>query len=637
MPFRAWFRAPRHVLVLFLSVTCVSTAALAWLSFLLLQQDRALEIQRRQDALEQAADRAAVAIERALAYLQTPAGPAAAGRLAHGVSIVALDSDGASLRAGASLLYYPTAGARTQAAADLFVPGERLEFAGRDLAGAARVYSAMKGPAVIRAGALTRLARVSRHMHDPGAALQAYGELARIDDAFVEGIPASLVARTGRASLFEEMHRLTDLRREAALLQAELSRGRWRLTKAEYEFFQAQAGVWLGTTPAGEADALTRTEALDWLWHHQGTESAVLRRLIAVPSGHALVISGAPAAGGQTFAAIAGPEFLASLHREAVSGGLRWAVTDPEGRAVLGAVPRGREIATRTAAAAGLPWTLHLFAAPEAIAGNASPRRRLLFWVLAVLAVVLGTGTYFVLRAISREMRVVQLQSDFVAAVSHEFRTPLSSVSQISEMLARDRIPSDELRRNAYDVLNREAGRLRQLVEGLLDFGRLESGKAIYHFETVEAGALIRAVVSDFQERVTGDGYKVELSLPAREIYVRADREALARALWNLLDNAVKYSPECRTVWVEVEPHETGVAIDVRDQGLGIPLDEQREIFQKFVRGAESKARRIKGTGIGLAMVRHIVEAHGGEIRLASRPGEGSRFTLLLQAVGGIV
>ena len=125
-------------------------------------------------------------------------------------------------------------------------------------------------------------------------------------------------------------------------------------------------------------------------------------------------------------------------------------------------------------------------------------------------------------------------------------------------------------------------------------------------------------------------GYTIELSLPASEIHVRADREALSRAVWNLLDNAVKYSPECRTVWVEVERIHDRVSIAVRDRGLGIPLHEQPGIFEKFVRGADSKALQIKGTGIGLAMVRQIMQAHGGEILLASEPGQGSRFTILL-------
>jgi signal transduction histidine kinase len=253
-------------------------------------------------------------------------------------------------------------------------------------------------------------------------------------------------------------------------------------------------------------------------------------------------------------------------------------------------------------------------------------------WVAAVLTVVWLTGAAFIVHAISRETRAAQLQSDFVAAVSHEFRSPLSSLCQISELLSMERLHSPDQRHQAYEVLSRESERLRRLVEGLLDFGRFEAGAEIYHFESLEIGAFLKSIVSEFQDRVSAAGCTVELRVPDEEIFVSADREALSRAILNLLDNAMKYSPECRTVWVEAGRDRNRISITVRDQGLGIPLSEQREIFERFVRGADSKARRIRGTGIRLAMVRHIVQAHGGEILLASQPGSGSRFTIVLGA-----
>ena len=126
------------------------------------------------------------------------------------------------------------------------------------------------------------------------------------------------------------------------------------------------------------------------------------------------------------------------------------------------------------------------------------------------------------------------------------------------------------------------------------------------------------------------EGRRIELTSDGAAPVVRADREALGRALWNLLDNAVKYSPACPTVWVDLAREGQRVAIRVRDQGLGIPAEEQKEIFRKFVRGAAAKAASVKGTGIGLALVEHIVRAHGGEVRLESQPGQGSTFTILL-------
>jgi len=316
---------------------------------------------------------------------------------------------------------------------------------------------------------------------------------------------------------------------------------------------------------------------------------------------------------------------------EATPSDLRWKLSDQDGRIVLGPPPAAREVAVRTAAAARLPWTLHVFEGPDMRAiQQSSPRRQLLILIFAVVGLVLATGWYFTLRAISRELRVSQLQSDFVAAVSHEFRSPLTSLSHIAEMLAHDRFPSDDLRRRSYDVLIRDTDRLRRLVEGLLDFGRFEAGAATLRLETVDVADLVRATVADFRERVAPEGYLVELADGGQSIDARVDREAISRALWNLLDNAVKYSPDCRTVWVELDRHPDRVAIVVRDQGLGIPVPEQREIFDRFVRGADSKARHIKGTGIGLAMVRQIVQAHGGHVALESAPGAGSAFTIVL-------
>jgi signal transduction histidine kinase len=313
---------------------------------------------------------------------------------------------------------------------------------------------------------------------------------------------------------------------------------------------------------------------------------------------------------------------------------MRCTLTDAEGSIVLGEQPPDRA-AIRTAPSSKLPWSMHVFSAPP-VTVALSPQRQLLLWVLGVLGMVWTVSAYFIMRAISREIRVARLQSDFVAAVSHEFRSPLSSLRQISEMLAEDRLPSDNARRESYGVLARESERLHQLVEDLLDFGRFDAGREIYHFEPLELRGFLQVLVADFQQRVSASGYRVALNLPDFAVHVRADAAALSRAIWNLLDNAVKYSPNSHTVWVDVELNETQVSLSVRDEGLGIPAREQREIFEQFVRGSESKTLRIKGTGIGLAMVRHIMQAHGGEILLRSEPGKGSRFTMVLDKFGAV-
>jgi signal transduction histidine kinase len=197
-------------------------------------------------------------------------------------------------------------------------------------------------------------------------------------------------------------------------------------------------------------------------------------------------------------------------------------------------------------------------------------------------------------------------------------------------MLVQGRLPSEEQRQRSYELLAGESGRLARLVEGLLDFGLMEAGQARYRLESVDGGELVRDTVEAFQRTVSAKSCQVELTLPAADCRIRADRDALGRALWNLLDNAVKYSPENRTVSVEMTERGDRLAICVKDQGMGIPISEQKSIFNKFVRGENSREAGIKGTGLGLTMVKHIVAAHAGEIRLESAQGKGSRFTIVI-------
>jgi signal transduction histidine kinase len=637
MQLRDWFRPPRHVLTIFLGVAVVCGVALGWLGWLLLEQDNAVESQRRRERLDQSADIAIAEMQRALSDLEAQlTRPGIATAPPQGLTFVFTSANGGVVRAQPALLYYPEQPRLQEAPPGTFAEAERLEYAANDLAGAAKIYEKLLAAAnpAIRAGALTRLARIHRKRHDPASAQSSYDRLAQIAQASVAGLPAGLISREGLASMFQEMHRNADLLREASSLQSDLHSGRWQLTKQQYAFYTSETAAWLGKPYSEDTDAVARAEALDWLWSHNMSAERVSRRLIEVGPSPALVVWNQSADG--LHAALAGPRYLAALCKNAVHGdNLQWALADLEGRSVLGQLPPSRDSIVRTASATGLPWTLQLFAAGQPVDGP-SPRRQLLLWVFAVLAIVLSTGAFVILHAISRELRVSRLQSDFVAAVSHEFRTPLSSLAQISEMLARDRFPSDELRSKSYDVLVRETERLRRLVEGLLDFGRFEAGAAAYRFETIEVAGFLRSVVAEFQERVALQGYAIELTAPDAGLPVRADREALGRAIWNLLDNAVKYSPDCRMVWVDLEGQANRVSIAVRDRGLGIPVHEQREVFNNFVRGADSKERHIKGTGIGLAMVRHIVQAHGGEILLTSEPGQGSRFTMVLHSAEGV-
>ena len=259
----------------------------------------------------------------------------------------------------------------------------------------------------------------------------------------------------------------------------------------------------------------------------------------------------------------------------------------------------------------GLPWTL--LVATDSASGQRDfeNRRRLLTTGLAAIVLLLAGGGYVLWRLVQRELAVGRLQTEFVAAVSHEFRTPLTSLRHVTELLEEgDEMPR-ERRQSFYAVLGRNTERLHKLVESLLDFARMEDGRKPYDLQPVERGDSATTVVTDFTRDLTAGAPPVDLDLddPHRSL-VLADAASLAHALWNLLDNAVKYSPGGRPSESRSARTREGVAIAVHDQGLGIPAHERREIFGRFVRGKPPARLGIKGTGLGLAIVSHIADAH---------------------------
>jgi signal transduction histidine kinase len=186
-------------------------------------------------------------------------------------------------------------------------------------------------------------------------------------------------------------------------------------------------------------------------------------------------------------------------------------------------------------------------------------------------------------------------------------------------------------------LLRRQSERLQRLVEGLLDFDRMESSARQYRFEAVEPGAVVRSVADEFAAGENTAGPRLVVTLAEALPVIQADREALGRAIRNLIDNAAKYSPPDTTIAIGARVSGRTLLIDVRDQGPGIAAEEQHRIFDKFVRGASANATGAKGTGLGLAMVAHIARAHGGEVRVDSQAGAGATFTIVLPATAALL
>jgi two-component system phosphate regulon sensor histidine kinase PhoR len=282
-----------------------------------------------------------------------------------------------------------------------------------------------------------------------------------------------------------------------------------------------------------------------------------------------------------------------------------------------------------------LPWVTGLMetgAPPEPAAWAA--RRRILWWALSAIVVMVAACGFLLWRIFRREMEVARLQTGFVSTVSHEFRTPLTTILHLGGLLMEDDDFGRDRRLSFYRMQLQAAERLQRSVESLLDFSRMEAGAKPYRMEAQDAGALAAEAVEAFAAESVAAGFRIRYERPPQPTPLLGDRDALWHVLWNLLDNAVKYSGENRDVEVAVSSADRQVALSVTDHGIGIAPAEHARVFAKFTRGEEAIRQGIRGTGIGLATATHIVEAHGGKIELESDSGKGSRFTVRLPLAG---
>jgi signal transduction histidine kinase len=231
---------------------------------------------------------------------------------------------------------------------------------------------------------------------------------------------------------------------------------------------------------------------------------------------------------------------------------------------------------------------------------------------------------------VRRELEIARLRADFVSTVSHEFRSPLSGIRHLGEMLLDGRVPAPEKQRGYFRMIVHESDRLARLIENILDFSRMEEGRKEYRFGPLDLSPWLRALAADFGAEISANGVAVEANIPDDLPTISADGEALGSAVRNLLDNAVKYSPGEKTVWIDAEAEDSAVKISVRDRGVGISEDDRKRVFDRFYRASGEISKRIKGAGLGLSLVKHIVTAHGGTVECQSRVGQGSTFTIRL-------
>jgi signal transduction histidine kinase len=321
---------------------------------------------------------------------------------------------------------------------------------------------------------------------------------------------------------------------------------------------------------------------------------------------------------------------------------------DPHASAALlndtGKVRAGRSIGDRAFVISEighvLPhWKIGVYLKnPEMLARNATTVRLVLTLSVVAMLVVIATGSALAGLELKRQLAAARQKTDFVSNVSHEFKTPLTSIRMFSELLSEGKVIDESQRKQFLQIINTEAARLTRLINNVLDFARMERGEKQYHFARCDLRQIVRDTVALYRPQLEANGFSIHLAVPDPAARVNGDCDALAQVLVNLISNAEKYAASGSDLTIRLtEPgHSTRrgeIELRVEDRGPGVPRGSEEKIFEQFYRADDSLSSGIQGSGLGLTLARQIARAHGGEMRYEPRPGGGSSFVLTLPAI----
>ena len=484
-----------------------------WLTWRLIEQDRNLAAQHSRERLEQVAGLAVAQLSSALGGWELqlreldalPPPVALKAKLPPNVTLVLLAHQSVAVYPAKSLLFV----SEPPAAAPLprgFEDAERLEFRNQSYERAIEALRTLTEQPATRAEAWLRIARIERRLNHPDEALAAYDRLSRETAASPDGVPYALWAAGARCELLPGTAAAEQLR--AALLA-----GRWPLQRETFEYYWSEVNRIRRTAESVPKDALEFSLLVSRLhaqWQQTVRTGSNSSGRQVQQDASLLIWYATP----QRLAALSAPAgwLGASLKLPVNAADIRWRLADSG--APTGAQPH----VLQSLAEAQLAGKLEFSTAAVSKGGMGRG-----LWLGGVALMLVLAGAYAMYRGVNRELQVAQLQSDFVSAVSHEFRSPLTSLRGIAELLASDRLPDEGRKRQSYAFLERETGRLQRLVEDLLDFGRMESARKQYRIAPHDVFGIVRAAVTDFREEALASGFQVEMDLDARAATIQAD------------------------------------------------------------------------------------------------------------------
>ncbi len=526
---------------------------------------------------------------------------------------------------------------------------------------------------------LSAIARVQKKSKLFQDAIKSYETIAQdfSQVRVADGIPLGLVARLELGSLFLEINDSLSSIKTFIELYKSLIQREWRLEKAQYDFFAQRAKESIDeilSHPSLPPQLLSYKSTFQISVNEEKKQRNITERLLEFQESaavdlqakiarnldsprdsakrftleigrHSYLVSllsqpmGKGIKTNEIWGLLLNAEYLKdnvlnqALQRDVSSEKTEWVVRGRDGEAILKSESAlSGSVTVKTNFAGNFPdWFLEFYEQEQRLIETfLTSRRGIYFYMFLLIAGILIFGSILTIRTVSHELELAKMKSDFVSTISHEFKSPLTSIRQLAEMLQAGRIPSEERRQKYYDVLLEQSERLSLLTENILNFAQMEEGRKEFEFKKVDIGALLKEIVSTIQDRVHYEDFviqtKIEKSLPSIEV----DSAAITQAINNLVDNAIKFSGENKKVIVSSFTEDQYLVIAVQDFGIGIKKEEIDKVFERFYRGGDELSRMVKGSGLGLTLVKQIVEAHHGSVHVESEPGRGSTFSIRL-------